>query len=101
KADRILVLVAYLSGLGYANHMAGVLAVPAVGLAVLIVRPRYIIPTVATVVILGIAYALLGTSPVLAAIVAIAGLVGTWFFGRGRPESDPAGAFHSRYSVLF
>ena len=42
KADRILVLVAYLCGLGYANHMAGMLAAPAVGLAVLIVRPRTI-----------------------------------------------------------
>src|SRR3954452_13179656 len=42
KADRILVLVAYLLGLGYANHMAGMLAAPAVGLAVLIVRPRTI-----------------------------------------------------------
>src|SRR5690348_9621782 len=31
KADRILVLVAYLLGLGYANHMAGMLAAPAVG----------------------------------------------------------------------
>ncbi|HEY5062335.1 MAG TPA: DUF2723 domain-containing protein [Gemmatimonadaceae bacterium] len=42
KADRLLVLVAYLCGLGYANHMAGMLAAPAVGLAVLIVRPRTI-----------------------------------------------------------
>src|ERR1700686_708212 len=40
KADRTLVLVAYLCGLGYANHMAGMLAAPAVGLAVLIVRWR-------------------------------------------------------------
>ena len=40
KSDRILVLVAYLCGLGYANHMAGMLAAPAAGLAVLIVRPR-------------------------------------------------------------
>ncbi len=31
KADRILVLVAYICGLGYANHMAGMLAAPAVG----------------------------------------------------------------------
>ncbi len=31
KADRILVLIAYLLGLGYANHMAGMLAAPAVG----------------------------------------------------------------------
>jgi hypothetical protein len=42
KADRILVLVAYICGLGYANHMAGMLAAPAVGLAVLIRRPRTI-----------------------------------------------------------
>src|SRR3954467_2694306 len=42
KADRILVLVAYILGLGYANHMAGMLAAPAVGLAVLVRRPRTI-----------------------------------------------------------
>ena len=39
KADRILVLVAYLCGLGYANHMAGFLAAPAAVLAVLVRRP--------------------------------------------------------------
>jgi len=37
-ADRLLVLVAYLLGLGYANHMAGMLAAPAVGFAVLVRR---------------------------------------------------------------
>src|SRR4029077_20167858 len=42
KADRVLVLVAYLLGLGYANHMAGMLAAPAVAIAVLIRRPRTI-----------------------------------------------------------
>ncbi|HVZ77139.1 MAG TPA: DUF2723 domain-containing protein [Gemmatimonadaceae bacterium] len=42
KADRLLVLVAYLLGLGYANHMAGMLAAPAVGLAVLVRRPKTI-----------------------------------------------------------
>ena len=35
QGRRILVLIAYLLGLGYANHMAGMLAAPAVGLAVL------------------------------------------------------------------
>ncbi|MEO7041675.1 MAG: DUF2723 domain-containing protein [Gemmatimonadaceae bacterium] len=40
KADRLLVLIAYLSGLGYANHMAGFLALPAVFIAVLVIRPR-------------------------------------------------------------
>ncbi|MCC6316808.1 MAG: DUF2723 domain-containing protein [Gemmatimonadaceae bacterium] len=39
-ADRLLVLVAYLLGLGYANHMAGMLPMPAVGLVVLLTRPR-------------------------------------------------------------
>src|ERR687896_1973813 len=42
-ADRILVLVAYLLGLGYANHMGGMLAAPAAGLAVLVRRPRTIL----------------------------------------------------------
>ncbi|WP_310569027.1 DUF2723 domain-containing protein [Gemmatimonas sp.] len=42
-ADRLLVLIAYLLGLGYANHMAGMLAAPAVGLAVLIRRPSSIL----------------------------------------------------------
>ncbi|MDP9200479.1 MAG: DUF2723 domain-containing protein [Gemmatimonadota bacterium] len=39
KADRLLVLIAYVSGLGYANHMAGFLALPAVAAAVAIRRP--------------------------------------------------------------
>jgi len=43
KADRLLVLVAYLLGLGYANHMAGMLAAPAVAIAVLIRRPRTLV----------------------------------------------------------
>src|SRR3954470_16239746 len=42
-ADRLLVLVAYLSGLGYANHMAGFLALPAVAAAVILRRPRTLI----------------------------------------------------------
>lgn len=40
KADRTLVLVAYLLGLGYSNHMAGMLPALAVGVAVLARRPR-------------------------------------------------------------
>ncbi len=43
SADRLLVLIAYVCGLGYANHMAGMLAVPAAGLAVLIRRPKTIL----------------------------------------------------------
>ena len=39
RADRYLVLVAYLAGLGYANHMAGMLPVPAAAVLVLWRRP--------------------------------------------------------------
>ena len=42
-ADRLLILIAYVLGLGYANHMAGMLAAPAVGLAVLIRRPSFVL----------------------------------------------------------
>ncbi|MEO6209828.1 MAG: DUF2723 domain-containing protein [Gemmatimonadaceae bacterium] len=38
-ADRLLVLIAYLLGLGYANHMMGFLAGPAVVVAVVVRRP--------------------------------------------------------------
>jgi Protein O-mannosyl-transferase TMEM260-like len=40
RADRHLVLIAYLCGLGYANHMAGMLPAPAIALAVIANRPR-------------------------------------------------------------
>ena len=43
RADRLLVLVAYLLGLGYANHMAGMLPVPAVAALVLVRRPRTVL----------------------------------------------------------
>ena len=70
KADRLIVLIAYLCGLGYANHMAGMLAVPAVGLAVLIRRPatllrwRLIIAAAAAVMLGGSSFA---TQPIRAA----------------------------------
>lgn len=41
-ADKQLILVAYLCGLGYANHMAGLLALPAAGIAVLVRKPQMI-----------------------------------------------------------
>jgi hypothetical protein len=40
RAERLLLLVAYLCGLGYANHPAGLLAIPAMGLTMLLHRPR-------------------------------------------------------------
>ena len=42
-ADRILVVVAYILGLGYANHMAGMLPVLAAGVAVMVRRPSTIL----------------------------------------------------------
>ena len=42
-ADRLLVLVAYLCSLGYGVHMAGMLAAPAVAVAVLVRRPQTIL----------------------------------------------------------
>ena len=42
-ADRLLVLIAYLLGLGYSNHMMGFLAAPAVAVAVLVRRPQTIL----------------------------------------------------------
>ena len=61
KADRILVLVAYLLGLGYSNHMAGMLAAPSVAIAVLIRRPRTLIRWKLLLAALGAA--LLGITP--------------------------------------
>jgi hypothetical protein len=43
RADRILVLIAYLIGLGYTNHPAGLLVGPAVATAVIVRRPRTIL----------------------------------------------------------
>ena len=42
-ADWLLVMIAYLCGLGYANHMAGMLPLPAVGFAVVVRRPSTIL----------------------------------------------------------
>jgi hypothetical protein len=43
KGDKTMVLIAYIIGVGYAVHMAGMLAMPAVGLAILIRRPKTIL----------------------------------------------------------
>ncbi len=69
-ADRLLVLVAYLLGLGYANHMAGMLAAPAVGLAVLLRKPSTVLRwklLVACAVALGFGLTPFATQPIRAA----------------------------------
>jgi hypothetical protein len=43
RADRILVLIAYLIGLGYTNHPAGFLVGPAVATAVFVRRPKTVL----------------------------------------------------------
>jgi hypothetical protein len=43
KADRLLVLASYLMGLGYANHMAGMLTGPAMAVAVLVRKPAIVV----------------------------------------------------------
>jgi hypothetical protein len=43
RSDRLLVMIAYLIGLGYSNHMAGMLAAPAVGIAVLARYPQVLL----------------------------------------------------------
>ncbi len=43
KADKLLVLIAYLLGLGFSNHMAGFLAAPAAAFAVMVRRPKTIL----------------------------------------------------------
>ncbi len=42
-SDRLLVLIAFLLGLGYANHPAGMLPLPAVAVAVLVRQPRVLL----------------------------------------------------------
>jgi hypothetical protein len=63
RSDKLLVLIAYLSGLGYANHMAGFLALPAVAVAVVILRPRTLLRWQLLLAIAGVL--LLGMTPFL------------------------------------
>jgi Protein O-mannosyl-transferase TMEM260-like len=63
RADRLLIMIAYLSGLGYANHMAGFLALPAVAAAVAIRRPATLLRPKHLLAIFGAL--LLGMTPFL------------------------------------
>lgn len=60
-ADRNLILIAYLLGLGYANHMAGILPGPAVAIAVLMRRPATMLRF--RLILTAIAAAILGLTP--------------------------------------
>ena len=61
KQDRLLVLIAYLTGLTYAVHPAGLLTAPATAAAVLSQRPRTLVRWQLLVVLIGAFF--LGTSP--------------------------------------
>ena len=61
QSDRLLLMIAYLCGLGYANHTAGLLPMPAVGLAVLVHRPRLLLN--ARLLMAGAGLMLLGVTP--------------------------------------
>ncbi|HXE61450.1 MAG TPA: DUF2723 domain-containing protein [Gemmatimonadaceae bacterium] len=61
RADRWLILVAFLMGLGYSNHPAGFLPLPAVGIAVLVRRPQTLLRW--RLVLVAIAAIVLGLTP--------------------------------------
>jgi hypothetical protein len=61
--DRYLLLSAYLLGLGYANHMAGILPLPAVGLTVVMLRPRTLLSP--RLLALGAMLLMVGISPLI------------------------------------
>ena len=61
QADRKLILAAYLLGLGYANHMIGVIAAPALVLAVVMKRPAMLRRW--RLILAGAAAILLGMTP--------------------------------------
>jgi hypothetical protein len=63
-------MIAYLCGLGYANHMAGMLAAPAVGVAVIVRRPATILRVrllLACVIALFVGLTPFATQPIRAA----------------------------------
>ena len=62
-ADRTLVLIGYLLGLGNANHMMGLLALPAVVVAVLVRRPATLLRFKLLLAIVGVF--ILGNTPFL------------------------------------
>jgi hypothetical protein len=70
RADRLLIMMAYLCGLGYANHMAGMLPAPAIAILVLLRRPATILrPRLLTIALLALGLGLtpFATQPIRAA----------------------------------
>ncbi|MEO7082828.1 MAG: DUF2723 domain-containing protein [Gemmatimonadaceae bacterium] len=70
RADRLLIMMAYLCGLGYANHMAGMLPAPAIAVLVLVLRPATVLRArllAVCVVALGLGVSPFATQPIRAA----------------------------------
>ena len=61
RADRLLILIAFLLGLGYSNHPAGFLPLPAAGVVILVVRWRTLLRW--KLLLAGFAALLLGFTP--------------------------------------
>ena len=61
RADKLLILIAFLLGLGYANHPAGMLPAPAVGLAILFRAPKTLLKW--KLILACVAAVILGISP--------------------------------------
>ncbi|HXG69443.1 MAG TPA: DUF2723 domain-containing protein [Gemmatimonadaceae bacterium] len=61
RANRLLILIAFLLGLGYSNHPAGFLALPAVGVAVLVTRWQTLLNW--RLVLAAVAVIILGLTP--------------------------------------
>jgi hypothetical protein len=70
RADAMLVMIAYLCGLGYANHMAGMLPALGVGVAILVMRPSTLLRgklLIACIVALVVGLTPFATQPIRAA----------------------------------
>ncbi len=61
RGDKLLILIAFLLGLGYANHPAGMLPGPAVGLAILFRAPKTLLKW--KLILACVAAVILGLSP--------------------------------------
>ncbi len=61
RGDKLLILIAFLIGLGYANHPAGMLPAPAVGLAILFRAPKTLLKW--KLILACVAAVILGISP--------------------------------------
>jgi hypothetical protein len=82
KADRLLILIAYIGGLGYANHMGGFLVLPAVAIALMTRRPRRFLIPIVVAAIIGLLYMLPSFPKNMIYAAVLVGLVAAVYFGQ-------------------